>query len=135
MKKFEHNIVVRYAETDQMGFVYYANYFVFFESARSDFLRTIGLPYKELEKKGLFLPVVEAYAKYISPAFYEDELTVFLWIEEIKSASLIIKYEVLRKNDSRLICEGFTKHTLLNSERKIIRIPYEIKTKLEEFMK
>jgi len=133
MKKFFHNIVVRYAETDQMGVVYYANYFVYFESARSDFLRKLGIPYKELEKNDIYLPVIEAFAKYISPAFYEDELIVELWLEEIKYVSIKIAYNIKRKNDEKLLVQGWTKHAVINKNLKPVKIPDYIKEKLKEY--
>jgi len=134
MKVFIHKLRVRYAETDQMGIVYYANYLVWFEAARTNFLREIGLSYRTLEKQGIFLPVVETYAKYISPAFYEDEISVELWIKEIRNASLVICYNVKRVSDNKLLTIGYTKHTVLNKEKKIIKVPDVLKKKIKEYL-
>src|SRR5215472_8727860 len=67
---------VRYADTDQMGVVYYANYLVWFEVARTDLLRTLGWTYREMEDTGVFLPVIEAHCEYRRPARYDDEVTI-----------------------------------------------------------
>jgi len=133
-KIFKHRLRVRYAETDQMGVVYYANYFVWFEAARTDFLRTIGMPYKSLEQQGIFLPVVEAYARYIAPAFYEDEIVVEIQLKEIKSASLKIFYNVKRCSDNKLLVEGYTKHTVINKNGKIKRMPDNLRERLNEYL-
>lgn len=133
-KIFKHRLRVRYAETDQMGVVYYANYFVWFEAARTDFLRIIGIPYRALEQQGIFLPVVEAYAKYIAPAFYEDEIDVEICLKEIKSVSLKILYNVKRCSDNKLLVEGYTKHTVIDKSGKIKRLPDELKKKLNEYL-
>ena len=70
------NVRVRYAETDQMGVVYYANYFVWFEVARTDLLRSLGWSYREMEEAGVSLPVIEAHCEYSRPARYDDELEI-----------------------------------------------------------
>src|SRR5204863_4018597 len=76
MHSHRTHIRVRYAETDQMGVVYYANYFVWFEVARTDLLRTLGWTYREMEASGVMLPVIEAHCEYRRPARYDDEIEV-----------------------------------------------------------
>ena len=71
-RSFEHHVRVPYAHIDQMGFVYYANYFVYMEMARAEMLREVGLPYAEMENKGIMLPVVEAHGEYSKPGNFDD---------------------------------------------------------------
>ena len=84
----EVNIRVPYADTDQMGMVYYANYFIYFERGRTEWLRAEGLEYRSLEEKGVFLPVVEASCKYRSPVKYDDLITVLTKVSDIGPCSL-----------------------------------------------
>lgn len=109
-------IRVRYADTDQMKFVYYLKYLEYFEQGRSDLLRQIGLPYPEVERMGYFLPVVEAYVKYLQPARYDELIEVKTMLQEIPAARIRINYEVLRASDSAVIAEGHTVHSIMNAE-------------------
>src|SRR5258708_33493210 len=79
---------VRYAETDQMGVVHHANYLVWFELARSEFCRTHGIDYRQMEAEGFVLPVVEARVRYVSPARYEDEVVVHSTVLEVRQTML-----------------------------------------------
>ena len=115
-------IRVRYKETDQMGIVYYSNYFVWFEVARSEFLRKLGNSYKELEKKGMFMPVIEAHCKYKSPAFYDDEIMIKTWAGEFTGVRITLYYEVYRKTDEKLLVEGFTVHAFTDDKGKPVTI-------------
>ncbi|MDD5483167.1 MAG: thioesterase family protein [Kiritimatiellae bacterium] len=119
-KIFKYFVRVPYAHTDQMRFVYYANYLVYFEMARAAMLRETGLPYGELEKQGVFLPVVEAHCAYKTPAHYDDELKIVSRCE-IKGVRLRVEYEVFRGND--LIVTGYTVHACVSADLKIIRPP------------
>lgn len=119
-------IRVRYAETDQMKVVYYANYFVYFESGRSELLRSIGLPYAELEKLGYILPVIEAYAKYYKPASYDDLLEIKTTLEKNNNIKIKLTYEVRTKANGELIAEGYTIHGFLDSKTKKPRRAPEI---------
>ncbi len=94
---FECQIRVRYAETDQMGFVYYGHYATYFEVARVEALRSIGLSYKELENSGLLMPVIENHSKYIRPARYDDLLTIRLYIKELPSLKIKFNYEIFNQ--------------------------------------
>ncbi|MGR3318606.1 MAG: acyl-CoA thioesterase [Candidatus Anammoxibacter sp.] len=114
---------VRYQETDQMGVVYYANYFVYFEIGRTDLLRNIGMPYSELEKEEFFLAVFEAYCKYKAPARYDDLLIVRTWISKVKYARIEIGYEIWRDNEKQLVVEGNTTLACLDKEGKPRLIP------------
>ena len=83
MYSSETRIRVRYAETDQMGIVYHGNYFTYFESARVESIRYLGLTYAEMEKTGVIMPVVEAQCRYLRPALYDDLLTVKVILKEL----------------------------------------------------
>ncbi|MBI5215662.1 MAG: acyl-CoA thioesterase [Ignavibacteriae bacterium] len=120
----ETTIRVRYADTDQMKFAYYGRYFEYFEQGRSDLLRMIGLPYPEIEKRGFFLPVIEAHANYLKSARYDDELVVKTIFKELPQARLRIEYEVLNNETKELFATGHTVHSFLNaSTNKPTRTP------------
>jgi acyl-CoA thioester hydrolase len=120
----ETQIRVRYAETDQMGIVHHANYLVWFELGRSEICRAKGFSYKEMEEKDNALMVVaEAYCRYKSPAFYEDDLTIRTKINEIKSRTMRFVYEIFRTSDQMLLAEGETLHVVTDNNRKIRSIP------------
>lgn len=90
-------IRVRYGETDQMGYCYYGNYAQYFEVGRVEALRSLGMSYKSLEEQGVMLPVSEFSVKYLSPAFYDDLLTVKTTITEIKAARIYFTYELINE--------------------------------------
>lgn len=100
-------IRVRYAETDQMGFVYYGNYATYYEVARAETLRNLGFSYKLLEKQGVMMPVVENKSKYIRPAKYDDLLTVKVMVDELPQKRITFKYEIYNQQE-KLINLGET---------------------------
>jgi len=112
---------VRYSETDKMGIVYNANYLVWFEIARTEYCRNLGITYREWEDRGYFLPVVESYCKYRSPANYDDMVALYCRapVENIKPHSIRFEYRVMV--ESEILVEGWTKHAFINSEGKIFR--------------
>lgn len=112
MKKTEIKYRVPYADTDQMGVVYYANYLVYFERVRNELLREGGLPYTEIEKRGIILPVIEVVCEYKSPAYYDDLLIISGWIEEICGPRIKICCEV--RKDEKLLVKGYTIHACVN---------------------
>ncbi len=132
MKEHSLEIRVSYADTDQMDVVYYANYFVWFERGRIEYLRALGLSYKEMEKQNLILPVMEASCSYKAPAHFDDLVVVKTMIKELGKSSISFTYEVLNKESSQLLATGETRHPFINRERKIVRIPDEISLKLKE---
>ncbi len=134
MKKSEYRFFVKYADTDKMGYVYYANYLVWFEAARTYFLRELGYPYKKMEEENIFLPVVEAYCKYLSPSFYEDNILIESWIGEIKNVSLKIFYNVIREDDNKLLAKGYTKHTSINKAGKLIKLPEKFLNVISDYI-
>lgn len=120
----ETEVRVRYAETDQMGIVHHANYLIWFEAARSDFCRSKGFSYKEMEdEEDAFMVVAESYCRYKSPAHYEDVLTVRTKVGEMRSRTLRFIYEVYRPSDDSLIAEGETLHVVTDREKNIRKIP------------
>jgi len=104
---FPVKIRVRYGETDQMGYCYYGNYAQYFEVGRVEALRALGMSYKSLEKEGIMLPVSEFSVKYISPAFYDDELTVVTSITQIKGARIFFEYEIFNQ-ENKLVSKANT---------------------------
>ena len=116
---------VRYAETDQMGVAYYANYFVWFEVARTDWLRAAGLTYREMEADGVLLPVIDARCEYKSPARYDDALSVSAVARVVSLARLAFDYEVT--GPTALIAVGSTVHATVDRTGRPIRMPARIK--------
>ena len=106
------HVCVRYAETDQMGVVHHAVYPIWFELARTDFIKVIGLTYSQMEQAGILLPLAELTARYLSPAKYEDERTVDIHIEKITPASIVFGYRIYRDNDPEktVMVEGTSTH-------------------------
>ncbi|MFZ4863758.1 acyl-CoA thioesterase [Sphingobacterium sp. Mn56C] len=90
----EHNTRIRYAETDQMGYVYYGNYAAFYEIGRTEMLRHTGITYKELEEMGVMLPVMELYSRYIKPATYDTLITIRTTIREKPGIRIKFEYEI-----------------------------------------
>ena len=123
--EFKHTIRVPYAHTDQMGVVYYANYLVYFEMARSEMLREAGTPYGELEKRGVVLPVVEAHTVYRSPARFDDLLELRTRCTEIRGVRLRIEYEVLRGEE--LLATGYTDHVCVSPAGKVLKPAPELR--------
>jgi len=103
---------VPYADTDQMGVVYYANYFVYFERARNELLREAGEPYAQMEEDGLMLPVIESYCRHKRPARYDDLLHISAWVEEASGPRVTIKCEVRRGDE--LLALGHTVHACVD---------------------
>lgn len=112
---------VRYADTDRMGIVYYGTYPVYLEVGRSEFMRTKGLPYRDLEEKGYSLVVTGIEIKYYNPACYDDLLTVRTSISDVQSRGVVFNYTVLR--DGVTIVVGKTRHLCVTAERKPTRMP------------
>ncbi len=109
---FQH--YVPYADTDQMGFVYYANYLVYFEMARSAMMRDAGLPYKKLEEMGVMLPVLKAHVNYKQPGRYEDLLSITATYLPFVKSRLHVDYQVFRGDD--LLADGYTEHVCMTPE-------------------
>jgi acyl-CoA thioester hydrolase len=112
---------VTYRDTDQMGHVYYANYLVYFEIARTELLRDLGRTYKNCEEDGVFLPVAEASCQYREPALYDDMLEVTTRVARWTRVALEFHYEIRREGEEKILAQGFTRHAFTSREGKIIR--------------
>lgn len=111
-------IIVRYAETDQMGIVHHSNYPVWYEAARTDYIKGIGMSYSEIEKRGYLLPLLELKSNYKGAARYEDELIITTKIKELSYTRITFCYEVYNKSNNVLINYGETMHAWTNQELK-----------------
>src|ERR1700733_12573381 len=115
---------VRYAETDQMGVVYHANYLVWFEVGRVEFMRAHGLSYREMElEEGCMIAVVEVTARYKAPARYDEELVVETRLVSARGSVIRFGYKVVREADGVLLCEGETAHVVVGRDMKRRRLP------------
>ncbi len=115
---------VRYAETDQMGVVYYANYLIWMEVGRVELVRSMGLDYKQLERtEGLYLSVIEANCRYIYPARYDQEIAIETRIREANSRIVEFGYRLLSLSPDRVLAKGTTRHIWLNREFRPTRLP------------
>ncbi len=113
---------VRYADTDRMGFLYNGNYLTLFEIGRTEFMRNYGLHYRVMEDKGYLLPLTQAYAKYVNPAYYDDILDIRTQLVYNEGALLRFNYNIFK--DDTIITEGFTEHIFMNaSTKKAMRPP------------
>lgn len=122
-----HRFRVIYGDTDMMGVVYYANYFRYFEAGRNEFLRAAGLVYTSLEARGYALPVASAQAKYVSPARYDDELTLEVTVVQVRFGSLKMAYRLTREADDCLITTGETVHACVGPQGKVVRLPDDLR--------
>jgi acyl-CoA thioester hydrolase len=118
---------VRYAETDKMGVVYYANYLVWFEVARTDLLRSLGWSYREMEHAGISLPVIEAHCHYVKPARYDDEIEIRTEGRMLSPIRMEFQYQVFKKTDQILAATGKTVHAALDTAGKPCRLPQRVR--------
>jgi acyl-CoA thioester hydrolase len=120
----ESSVRVRYAETDQMGVVYHANYLVWFEIGRVDFIRTLGMDYRAMEREdGVGIAVADLSARYKAPARYDDELVIETRLLRVRGPIIRFGYRVVRVEDDLLLCEGETTHIVVDKEMKRSRLP------------
>src|SRR5258705_5607295 len=96
-------IRVRYADTDQMGFAYYGNYLRWFEIGRAEMMRSLGRSYRDIESQGIWLPVLEARCRYLSPARYDDEVAIETGVLELNRASVRFGYRIRRADADELL--------------------------------
>lgn len=118
---------VRYAETDKMGVVYYANYFVWFEVGRTDLLRSLGWTYREMEQAGVALPVIEAHCDYHRPARYDEELNVTTEGRLLSPVRMEFQYRVVRCGDLAVAASGRTVHAAVDVAGRPCRLPARIR--------
>ena len=126
-------IRVLYRDTDKMGVVYHANYIVFYEAARNEMFRSIGLPYTLLEQMNIAMPIVEVESKYKAPAYYDDLLTVRATVKELPEVRAVVEYEVFNEA-GMVINTGKTVLGYVNMERKRpCRAPKEFIDELQKY--
>ncbi|MBK8800615.1 MAG: acyl-CoA thioesterase [Fibrobacteres bacterium] len=119
---------VRYSETDQMRFVYYAHHFVYYEVARTEWLAANALPYDQLEAKGFAIPVLEAHCQYLSPARYGDELAIELAVALVDGLRVRFDYRTHRGSlEGELLASGWTTHVCMDASGKPRRPPPELR--------
>jgi acyl-CoA thioester hydrolase len=112
---------VLYADTDQMGVVNNQIYLRWFEIGRAEWIRARGKPYKDIEKMGFMMPVVEAHLRYKEPARYDDLVDIFVETDDLRAASVKFKYELSR--GGVMLCEGYTLHACLSGDGRVVRFP------------
>jgi acyl-CoA thioester hydrolase len=118
---------VRYAETDKMGVVYYANYLVWFEVGRADLLRSLGWTYREMEAAGVSLPVIEAHCTYLRPARYDDDIEIRTEGRILSAVRMEFTYRVIRVPEAILAAEGRTVHAALDPHGRPCRLPQRVR--------
>jgi len=121
----EITIRVRYAETDRMGLLHHANYFVYFEQGRTELLRKRGLTYRDMEDAGHLLVIVDLGCKFKKPAYYDDLLTLRTTVERVTMVKIIHKYEVLR--DGQLLAEGYSTLACVDREGRPQALPESLR--------
>jgi acyl-CoA thioester hydrolase len=121
---------VRYAETDRMGVVYYANYFVWFEVGRTEWLRDTGWSYREMEHEGISLPVIEAHCAYRRAARYDDELEIRTRATLVTPVRIRFDYEVWRSAEETPSATGHTTHAALDTAGRPCRLPPRVREML-----
>ena len=120
----ETRLRVRYAETDQMGVVYYANYLVWMEVGRVELCKACGFNYRDMERDdGIFLAVAEANCRYRSPARFDDEVIIRTWIEDANTRIVIFHYEMRLAAGDRILATGSTRHVFVSREMQRVRLP------------
>jgi acyl-CoA thioester hydrolase len=121
---------VRYADTDKMGVVYYANYLAYFEAGRTEYFRSMGHTYADLEAQGIFLVVVEAHCRYHASARYDEVITVRTWVSRVRRTRIDFRYEV-RNESGRALVAGHTVLGCLNGAGKPRMLPDDVRETLE----
>lgn len=130
MIRSECQVQVRYAETDMMGVVYHGSYLPWFEIGRTTLLKEHGLPYRQLEAEGFFLPVLELAVKYHRPALYDDVLTIVTTMAEKPTLRIRLSYEVRR--GETLLATGQTVHAFIDRQGRPVRPPTSFGSKMDE---
>ena len=133
--RIQHRVI--YGDTDAGSVVYNANYLRFFETGRTEMMRAMALPYSEIEKLDLILPVTETWLRYKAPAMYDDLLTIATSLAELKRVSCRFHYRItcIRNDKEQLIVKGFTNHACVNRQGKLTPFPEEISEKIKQIWK
>ena len=114
---------VIYGDTDNMGIAYHANYLRWFEIGRTEMFRYLGLTYKDIETKGIFLPVSEVYCKFTAPAQYDDVIEIETTIDSSVKGGMKFDYSISREYDDKVVATGYTKHACVNQNGHVVRPP------------
>ena len=125
---FRTKITVRYCETDSMGVVHHSRYFPWFEVGRTEFFKTCGMSYREVEERGVLLPLLDCYSKFIQGARYQDDVWIQVELVRLGVAKCKFEYKVIRCEDEALLAEGYTTHGFTDKEFK----PLNLKKKYPE---
>lgn len=129
-------IRVRYGETDQMGYLYYGNYALYYEVGRAEAIRNLGFTYKNMEEMGIMMPVVDLHIQYFRPALYDDLVTVKTILKELPQGSKIQFYTEIYNENNQLLNKGVTTLVFYDpNEKKKTVMPFELFKKLELFFK
>lgn len=130
MNFYDFDVRIAYADTDRMGVVYYANYLVLFERGRTEFLRSLGLRYRDLEEvRKLFMPAMESHINYYRPARYDDMIRVRTFIAELGKAHIVFGSEIFDEN-GKVIADGHVKLAVVNGSWKPTRMPQDLYQRL-----
>jgi len=131
----ETRLRVRYAETDQMGVVYHANHFIWFEVGRVELLRQLGFSYRDMEQSdGCFIAVVDARCRYKAPVRYDDEVIVRTQLKNVRESVIHFGYELVRADDGELLAEGETTHIVTDEEMQARLLPEKYLNAFREAM-
>jgi len=127
----EFEEIVRYSETDQMGVAHNKNYFEWFEIGRTEYCRQKNIPYKDIEARGFYLVVVEAFCKYKKPLRYDEKFIIRVFLKSITPKKIEFAYELVTKDEKKLIASGHTVHIVTNSRAKTCSLPPHIIDRLK----
>ena len=129
-------IRVRYGETDQMGYLYYGNYALYYEVGRAEAIRTLGFTYRKLEESGIMMPVIDMHVQYYRPALYDDLITVKTILKELPTGAKIVFHTELYNEDNQLLNKGETTLVFYDpKEKKKTDMPKDLTLRLEPFFK
>lgn len=132
MIRFNYQFKVRYKDIDQMGVMYYSRYYEYFESARTDMMRAIGMTYKELEAEGIMMPVVHSESDYYGGPEFDDHLTCITEVREWPKSRMTIHYTLVRDEEPHTVLNrGFTTHAFLKANGRPTRLPTSLRKVLE----
>ena len=123
---YDHPVKIYYKDVDQMGIVYYSRYFEYFEESRTELLASIGLGVKEIEEKGIMLPVISSHCDYSKGAMFEQEITIRAIISSIPKSKLHIDYRVFLDDHKDTLVNGYTEHAFVNDRGVAVRAPRNI---------
>ncbi len=112
-----------YGDTDMMGIAYHANYLRWFEMGRTEMFRSLGLPYREIERRGIFMPVAEVWCRFTASARYDDEITIETSLDPSVRAGMKFDYRILSEEGNVLLAKGYTRHPFVNGAGRVVRPP------------